>query len=472
MKRYSYLYILVSVILGVVNIKYFNTNKLAILSILELFYIVYLVCTKKIEKAFIYQIIFTLSSAAFPQNLELLEIGFKMNTYSKMKLIGPLSLSYIGLLLIFIVTFFRKNSKQIFNFNKYNQFYYSLIFLTLVGSTIGISGLILDVYSSLQFIGSLVYSLNLIVYLYLVKKIFSNNINQVEKVVVSLLIAAPATTIILNILGFTGRYGGVDKYANIDIFEYSAILLLSVLYNKKYLLEVIAGLISIMLGKSIYNGKGIICVIFVLVVFLVKSLKNIKANERFLRKRSKVILTLGIVVFILFINYALKNFMGSNKNLLITYKIKQVLDLFKIFNLDNLNQISHSPRVRIVSVINTSYYYYITPIFLVFGTGFGGYFRDYLKLFPKLEVYDFSKFEIDHNIFFSAHDSLPSIYLTSGLYGVIFIFYWMYIFFKKILENQWAIISFLWIALVFSFNHHLSILASLTIFLCLNKIKK
>lgn len=472
MKRYSYIYILVSVILGVVNIKYFNTNKLAIFSILELFYIVYLVGTKKVEKAFIYQIIFTLSSAAFPQNLELLEVGFKMNTYSKMKLIGPVSLSYVGLLLIFAATFFKKTSKQVFEFNKYNQFYYSLIYLTLVSTFIGISGLILDTYSFSQFIGSLVYSLNLIVYLYLIKKIFFDNIKKVEEILISLLIAAPVTTIILNILGFTGRYGGVDKYSNVDIFEYSAVLLLSVLYNKKYFLEVVAGIISILLGKSIYNGKGIMCVAFVLVIFIIKTLKNIKSNEKFLRKRSKVILIFGTIIFIFSINYILKNFMGTNKNLLITHKITQVLDLFKIFNLDNLNQISHSPRVRIASILNTSYHYYISPIFLIFGTGFGGYFRDYLRLFPKLESYDFSKFEIDNNIFFSAHDSLPSIYLTNGICGVIFILYWMYNFFKRILENQWATISFLWISLVFSFNHHLSILASLTIFLCLSKIKK
>lgn len=470
MKRFNYGYIVLIVVLGFFNIKYFDSKELSIFCIIQLIYILYLSLIRKdLKNALVYQIIFILSSSAFPQNLELIEEGFKMNTYSKIKLIGPISYSYVGLISIFIMSFFYKKKMKIFKFNRYDQFLYTTLIITLIGISLGISGIFLDQYNISKFISRTIYNVNFIAYLYLLKKLFDTDKEKIIKLLTSLLIASPIITIFLNMVGYIGRYGGVNKYPTIDIFEYSNVLLLTILFEKIYVLEVIMGIISIILGKSIYGGKGVISVIFILIIFCIKSISNLNSKELYLRRRSRIIIVIQIILIIFLVNYILKNLMEPNKELLITYKIQQVLDLFKIVDLSNINTISHSPRVRIASILNTAYHYYLNPIFLLLGVGFGGYFRDYLKIFPNLKFHDFSEFEIKNNIFFSAHDSLPSIFLTNGLLGIIYIFFWGYIFLRKVLKNQWAVISVMWILLVMSFNHHFSILAALAIFLCLNE---
>lgn len=475
MRRYSYNYIIFSVILGVCNIKYFDSRGLIFLSGLQLVYIMYLATIKKdLEKAFIYHVIFILSSAAYPQNLELIESGFKMNTYSKLKIIGPLSYSYVGLLSIFIGSFLKKIEKKKSTLNKYNQFYYSTIIFLLLGTLIGISGILFDQYSIEILFKKIIYLLNFICYLFLLKKIFLSRREKILQLLVSILISSPITTIILNTLGYLGSYGGVNKYPAVDIFDYSAVLMLTILFEKKYILELGMAILSVFLGKSIYGGKGIIGVILIFIIFIFKLFSNLKLKNSYLKKRSKIILLIIIIIFLININYIFKTAIIPNKNLLISYKLKQVLDLLKIINLDNLNSlenISHSPRIRIISILNIAYHYYLYPYLLMFGIGFGGYFKDYLNLFPTLKTYDFSTFEIENNIYFSAHDSLPSIFMTSGLLGITYLCYWSGVFLKKILKNQWATLSFLWILLVFGFNHHVSILAAIGVFLCLNNIE-
>lgn len=476
-KNYSIKWIMLSIILGVINLKYFNNNFLKYISYSQIIFI-FMLCLKKDElKAFIYHAIFILSSAAFPVTIESIDGDYVMNTYSKLKIYGPLSLSYIGIFIIFISLLLNKNRKIDFKTTKMNKFLFSTIIISLIPIIIGILGLILDKYNFKKFLSMSIYSFNLIVNLFLINNIFKEEYIKLKKVVISLLIAAPIITLLLKIIGFVGTYGGVEKYAATEVFTYSAVLIVIILYEKNYKLEFLMGIITLYLGRKVYSGKDIIVVLLITFFFFYKLIINLKSKNLILKIRSKRILVVSIPLIILIV-FGVINYLKSDSTKdLVFYKFDQFLDLFSIFNLwniENINKISFSPRVRIISILNTAYQYFLFPIFLILGMGYGGYYKDYLMLYKNMDLTKgaYSQMEIDKDMYFSAHDAIPSIFLTNGFLGVIYVFYWAAIFLRKIKINYFAIISFNWIILIYSFSHHISLFASMCIFLALFDEKK
>lgn len=475
-KNISYKIIIISIILGIINIKYYNYNELKILSIIQFIYIVYLSLKGKIEKAYLLHVVFILSSSAFPTNLNTLENDFIMNTYSKFKIIGPISLSYFGMITIFIISLLKKIKKKEFFAN--DLFFYfgtQISLIILIGILIGVLGCFLDTYSYKHLIAMGIYGINIVVNILILRILFYGKKKIIRVYIKSLLIAAPLITVGLLYMDYKGGYGGIYRHPTTELFTYSIVLLLVVLYEKKYFISILSGLITMLLAKNAYDGKGVIVFFIILILFLVKMFLNFFSNKRWKVTRSKK-MVFGVLILFIFMGYKLKsNYQNPNTSLLVTYKLKQAVDLLKIVNLfgdlSYLEKISSSPRVRIATIINTGYQYFKYPMFLIFGMGYGGYYRDYFNLFKGINLRNgaFSDLEIETNYFYSAHDTIPYTFLTSGLVGVLFILYWskkFLLFFKK---DYLAIIGFLWLFLVFGFSHHIALFGILNCYVVLSK---
>ncbi|MCE7577986.1 hypothetical protein LZS94_10800 [Aliivibrio fischeri] len=106
-----------------------------------------------------------------------------------------------------------------------------------------------------------------------------------------------------------------------------------------------------------------------------------------------------------------------------TRTFDKVTNITSLFSYTSLMDISHSPLVRIIEFSNIIYSIFnYNP----FGSGFGGYFSEYIMTFPYLNKYDYSIDQINSGLFFNPHN------FNYGLlkYGLMYILLFVVLFLK------------------------------------------
>ena len=455
-KIYSSWYILVATFFGTLNCIFSNNSNIKYMVFLQLLIIVFLLMMKKVKKAFIYHSIFMITSINFHNDLKLLIQGYStIYNYSKLKLFGNLSFSYLIILLVFIYSLFIKKSVINLKNRKLKNFIKIFILLFLTSFSTGLVGLVIDNYDLLNFFQGLLYFLHILLDLYFLAKFFDvKEIKVLKKLVYSLLITAILVPIVCSIFGFTGSYGGVKKLASLDIYGYTPILVLLLLSKKNYFIGIL-GLISIYMGRDIYNGKEILSASFVLVIFLFRTVKLAFSKIYWKRKRAFLILQF-IVIGIIAIGKTVMDKVGDSK--LLKLKFEQFWSLFSIYK--NFDTLPNSPKIRVIQLINIFLEYMRKPYMLIFGLGNGSYYDDPYKLFytVKMSVGAYSEKELFTRRFFYTHDTFSTVLKQHGIFGIYFLIKWLLYFWKNIKYERLAIVPFLWLGLVYGFNNYQVIL--------------
>lgn len=455
-KLYNYWYILVATFFGVLNCIFSSNSNIKYMIFFQFFIIILLFLLKKVKKSFIYHCIFMITSINFHNDLKLIEEGHTIiYNYSKLKLYGNISFSYLIIILFFIYAIFIDRDIKFISNKKLKKFIKMLIILFLTSFFIGLIGIVFDSYDLGYFIQSFLYFIHILIDLFLLMKLYDeNDIKILKRLIYSLLISAVLVSIICTVIGFSGSYGGVIKLASLDIYGYTPLLLLLLLSKNNFFVGIF-GVVSIYIGKDIFNGKEIASTVFILLIFIYTVLRFLFSGIAWKKKRAFIILQVFFILLLIGKNKIMTKLEDSG---LLKSKFQQFISLFSIYK--NFSKIPNSPKIRVIQLINIFLEYLKKPYMLIFGLGNGSYYLDPYNLFATVNISSgaYKQSEILTKKYIYTHDTFSTLFKQHGIYGVYFLVKWLFYFFRKIRYEKLAIIPFLWLALVYGFNNYQVIL--------------
>lgn len=434
----------------------FNISPVELILTIPQFILVIFFMFKDIDKAVFLHIIFLLTSNDY-WVLDSTGTGYLdvfPYTYAKLKLVSNISFSSL-LTLVMIAYILITNGTRILS-NVWHskilfaKFYRLLIYFLISGIIVGAFGFIFSNYKmhGVTVYGSyMIFTVSVVTLLacrynsYLVEKFYNNTL--------SLLLSAVLSGAILRFFEIQNSGGQVLTF-------FSSLLIPALLYYKK------TALIPILIGiiLSIYNtlnggasGKAIYAIVMMVIatVYLCRT-RIVRTMKPVL---SKVIFLVAIISIMLIPSIILviqKNYSGSEK---ITSKIWQVTTLQDyLTGKGKMEDVAHSPYVRVAEFRNVGYEALRNPIFFVFGHGYGGYFKDDLHLFNNVSLGfgDYSFETIQSGEFPTAHDTASSMPLLHGFVGLFLFLRLAFLYLKSSKYNYLRLTAIIYFVLCFYFN--------------------
>ena len=359
--------------------------------------------------------------------------------------------------------------KAIINFNKFKLLNYELFsvlkmltYFTVIGSIMGVIIYILDDYGFSSKEGSLKEMVNTYYYFFIPYVTFLslswgilNDPKAVPRIKQYLFSCIPATAIVFSFCYIFGNYGNRMGNESLQVSEIYFILVSSLVLisfhdfstREKFVILVsgsIIALLSIMYNAS---GKILIMVMITPLIWLFIYLKQ--SAVRFQLKH-----ILGILLFLFVMLQITPKILGYENNVLIA-KTNDISGLISFVTTGDLKLIPDSPMMRISEFINVGYEYIIHPWFLFFGKGFIGSVQDHLGLFPTLNEFDFSEWQLELEAYHSLHESFNVFFLTGGLAGLYILVKSLYIAFHNINYSPWLVFGGIW--LLFFYGYHMNV---------------
>lgn len=458
MIRKSIFIFLIILINGITNTSPVNL----LLTIPQLFIVLYYLITGKLEKAAFWHILFFITSYSYFGDFQGYAEGLTSYNYAKLKFIGPISYSHISSILLFIIVNIKYNNKLSCRSVIFYQFYKLIIFFMVTGFGIGIIGLAFSNYYIEGFIQYGSYIFLIFMHTNILLKLHNTSLkNNFQEIIIQLLTFPQIINFILHLF-----YPEIIDSTGISLF--SILLLPAILVNKTILLNII-GLSFLTLNMIMFGSSGkelIFIVIIAIITFTLSFSKSIKNNypirARFIRLTMAMFLLAIPTLTVLFYD----NYIISSSN--IVYKIYQVETLFNfIFTGTGVEKIAPSPYVRVTSLINILYEGIQNPFKLFFGKGYGGYFQDHFYFFTHLNLSGggFTDKEILSDHYYTGHDTMVTVPMFNGLVGLFLLLklVWKCIKFSK--YNFLILSAVPFLLLVFYFNTLIGITGVLFLFL-------
>lgn len=429
-----------------------TTPENLLLAIPQIGVILYFLFTGKIEKAVIWHFIFLITSYSYFGDFQGFVDDMQLTSYNyaKLKFVGPLSYSYLFSIVLFIVASVKYKYKPSHDKkNLFYSFYKLIVFYSIFGFGFGIIGLAFGNYYLEGFINYGTYMFIILIHTSIFLKIPSDYLKkELLSFVIPLLALAPIVDFLIRQL-----YPGMIDTSPISLF--SVLLLPALLFQKRFALLNIIGLLFTFYNYIFFrtSGKSIIFLIIIVALTFIYSFSKTAKKEHPIRSRllrnSLFLLILGLPTIVLFIT---ENHEG-NSNIL--FKIHQVESLFNfIVSSTDVNNIAESPYVRVTSLINILYEGLNNPIVLLLGKGYGGYFQDHFNYFSHLDLYNgaFSDKAIMTGHFYTGHDTMVTVPMFNGLIG-LFLLIRFVLLCIKFSKNNFLILSvILFLLLLFYFD--------------------
>ena len=438
-------YVLIYSIIFILNILLYGSPLNLIITIPSILYVLYLIIKGDLSRALFLHLIFIVTSVSHVAigdfDGAIIPYG-----YFSFKLYGPLTISYLLNIFLFI-RFLTKKRLSIVKNNLLHKLFLVFVTFAACGFVLGLIGMLAAGYSLNYFITYNVYILNLIM---LMACMLCERTSYIQKKgrlhLYYVLLAGIISSFILFLLGSKMEYGGVEVITKPDIFSFSFLLIASLAKNstkKTNIIFILLYLLILMLGGA--SGKDFI---FIAISLLYVLYSYFKSNMI----KAIVVATLCFVPVLIILNK------GMEFNQLFNDKFSQFASLLKIFN-GNLDEVARSPYIRIASMINIYSENLTNPIYFLVGRGYGGYFTDSLGLFSGIDLYlgAFTPEQINSGHFYSAHGSLAVIPLLHGFGGMAIICIMIWKFIKQSRNNYYCLVVLPWIFLMFYYNLLLAI---------------
>lgn len=418
-----------------------------LITIPQLFIVIYYIVTGKTNKAIFWHFIFFITSFTYSFDLEGVKNELTSYNYAKLKFFGSIGYSHIiSLFLMFIVNV--ENKKKIIKEGLYYDLYKLLIFFIISGFGIGLINLLIGDYylEGLKIYGSYI----LIIFIHADILMKANN-RLLRKYFTDIMI--PLLTIV-SIVNFIIHliYPEFFDLAGISLF--SALLLPALLFQKKTRINLI-GLFFVVYNMVLYRSSGkelIFLLIIILMTIILSFDKNIKKTYPLRTKFIRVTLMIILISIPTIYLFLFNTYSGSS---LIVSKFAQVESLgdFILFQ-GSIQNIATSPYVRVTSLLNILHEGILNPFQLLFGKGYGGYFQDNLQYFSNLDLTQggFSDKAILSGDFYTGHDALVTVPMFNGIVGLYLLLkiVWKSIRFSK--RNYLILSAIPFLLLVFYFD--------------------
>lgn len=266
-----------------------------------------------------------------------------------------------------------------------------------------------------------------------------------EGFLISILIGVVVSLVISLLSGIMGHYGGLNTLLVSNVVRYIPFMLLFPLYKYSSKSLFFIGIIGSVL-TLIYNANGKFILIFAMLpvaIFVI-----LWRDKKYMPLFAMILfLPLGVTIFINVIN------IFSSKSILFNSKLRQVVALLEFWNPNWLTVMPLSPRIRIIEFIDIVYEYLKKPWFFIFGKGYMGTIIDHSGMLgTKFIPGSFSINEWLNGTFYSVHETLNSLFLYNGLFGVAFYFYMIKYIYVNFTKSVWVLIGGFWILMIYGYS--------------------
>lgn len=428
------------VIIELLNIVTSDSVLNLLLTIPELLYVCFLILKRDFKNACFFNILFT--ALCFNPDFGLMKEDI-LYSYAKIKLVGPLTISYLlGGLVWFWV---RVNTKVIKDDILLNKFRWVVSYLLISASLIGLMGVVFLSYPIKYFAQPLVYILNAYIYLDILTRLYEPNyIKKFYYTAFCLIIASPiATTLSYFILGVYGTYSVFDALITNEVYTFVPCLIIALLFRIRFKALCVLALICYFANMMVAARGGYYLMTLFSVVICIYLIYFSNAQ---IGKKTKLILRVGIpAVIVIAIGYMS---IALSQEGMSSQKLNQIVSLGNLFfqsgDYDfSPDTISSSPYIRIGEVLNIVYEGVMNPLGIVFGKGYGGYWTDALNLFPMLDLTQggFAADVVQSGRFRTAHSVIPTALLYNGVVGLFFLFRMGVRYMKNITKTPLIFIS-------------------------------
>lgn len=438
-------YVLIYSIIFILNILLYGSPLNLIITIPSILYVLYLIIKGDLSRALFLHLIFIVTSVS---HVAIGDFDGAITPYGyfSLKIFGPLTLSYIINILLFL-SFLHKRKLYIDRGNLFHKLFLIFVSFFVFGDILGLIGFLRGGYSTTFFISYNVYIVNIILLMYCMICERSTYFQDIgKKHLFYILLAGVISSFALFVLGNQMEYGGVEILTKPDIFTYSFLLIASLAPNSKQrtsVIFIVLYMIILMLGGA--SGKDFIFIAISVLYVLYNYFKD---------NLFKAILV--VILFLVPVLYVLNS--GLEFNQLFNDKFSQFASLAQVFK-GNIDEVARSPYIRIASMINIYTENLSNPLYFFLGRGYGGYFTDSLDLFSGIDLYlgAFSPEQINSGHFHSAHGTLAIIPLLHGFGGMWFICVMVWKFMKQSKNNYYSLVAIPWLFLMFYYNLLLAI---------------
>lgn len=458
------LYVLLFICLQLANILFLSSPFLFVFSIIEMFIVFVFLLLNRIEMAFLLHVVFSVVTC--DQNT--LDEETMVSAYSTIKLIGPLTMSYIILGIIWLSVY--KRPIRIPDYSLFIKLRSLFLYLLFGGCLFGGFGLFLFEYSIRDFITPLRYMLVAVLISDVLCRLYSEEfLKKIYIISICLVISVPISGALgYFVFGASYGYSIFESFIASPIITMAPMLLLIYIKKLPNVLNIwiLLGIFCFLL-LTVSSGRGsqFVTLFFSLVILIYQLYFT-----RIYRNSSKARILRFLLPFIIlggtsYIIIMLDN-VGQS---LASNKLQQFLSLFSIFGNNSgamlLDEVSFSPYVRVAEVLNIIDNGIHNPFCLLFGKGYGGYYTDSLGLFNGLDLSNgaFGDEAIKLGRFGTAHSMYPNTLLFHGILGFYFVIKLGIKYLRNI--NQSFLVFSAFVLLLYSLYFNVTLLTASIFFL-------
>lgn len=448
------IYILAAVIVGVYNIVFYQNYMMSLfLVISELIILTYYLFKNNITKYVGFYLIFLCLSLEFEVLVNTTNFyGFKNFR------IGGINLGVICLIPILVKMIFKRINITLLkkNYPLVYRFISLLVSMNIIAIFMGAWNILINdnnIWGLPEviklFIGEIYLYVTLpflliIAFLYLL--LFeTSKIDELKNFLIAIFIGVVASMAASLMSGNMGYYGDIDTLLVTNTVRYIPFMLLFPFYkNTKYKkLIFICAVIGMLLTLG-YNATGKTVLLYIIIpmaiIFILMKTKQYR----------KLLLILMIMPLIILVGVNMISILQEN-SVLFNYKLIQATAILNIWDSNWLYSLPDSPRFRVTEFINIVYEYLNKPLYLLFGKGYLGSITDHISAFSYMPG-AFTDEQWANGSFYAVHETLNSIFLINGLFGI---YVFLYIFMqtvKNFFASPWFLCGAFWFLMIYGFS--------------------
>lgn len=405
-------------LLTLINIVFMESVALFAVTLPEYLLVLYYILKNKFQKALYWHIVFTV--VCVNAGTVILEGSL---SYAKIKLVGPLTLNYILLAIMWLSVRhlpIRVDKKSLLLKSR-NLFEFFIVFGGLVGC---IGFVVDDNYMIIYFINILLYVVIAFLYADMLIRLYNEKMSKLFAVSTLCMITASTVAVLLSffVFGMTTMYSVDESFINNPIYYTSPCLLIAFFQVKDLRLKLISliGIIFYGMGSVIISRGSTFLATFVAISLLIYMVyfKSKKTQGSII---VKIILPAILIIGIpLVLGVVISSGTVSNN------KFEQFTSLFRLFDFSaslpsRLAEVGNSPYIRIAEVLDVIDNGLNNIITFVIGSGYGGYYTDSLNLFSGMDLSNgaFPEEMVKVGRFYKGHSVYPTALLYNGLIGLV-----------------------------------------------------
>lgn len=465
--KFAY-YIVVPILIvlnGVLNLRVINL----FVTLPAILVVLFFLSRKKTTEALFWHTIFFVTSYSNILSEDfILFYGIDSNTsynYAHFSFHG-IRYSLVITYLILLVQHSRKKLSALAKQTAFYKLYRFLLYCVVTGFVLGSLGLMVLDYSFHNFLNYGYYALFCFGFAYSYLFEYETTLKD------NLYAAVPYIISVAVLFGFIGSFFGLKAnlivIGSTSLGAYCFVLIPLLVFDKKNILYLI--IIGLQLysmtastsGKQIYSLIIMFAAAFIL-SFMKRAQNNLGKSHLFFVRLLFFLVILGYPM----LKQTAFSVAEERESNSLEWKMENVETMSNFFmGQSSMKSVSRSPYIRLAEISNIIYEDIQNPLYLLFGRGFGGYYRDELHLFTGIDLAKgaFSDDQIRSGKFSYGHDSFVTVPMLNGFIGFFLLIYVIVATCKQSPQNYLYLTSLMLLLLWFYFDILMGVIGVVLLF--------